>query len=128
MWDFRTAAPDRYHQLNELARENRKHPTEAETLMWEMIRDGRFEGLKFLRQHIIDDFLVDFVCRERGIIIEVDGGYHLDPAQQEDDQLRTEKLEALGFNVIRFRNEEVMFDYDNVQSRILRAIEEGIIE
>jgi len=128
MWDFRTAAPDRYHQLKELARENRKHTTEAETLMWEMIRDGRFEGLKFLRQHIIDDFIVDFVCRERGIIIEVDGGYHLDPAQQEDDQLRTEKLEALGFNVIRFRNEEVMFDYDNVQSRILRAIEEGIIE
>jgi len=118
MWDYKTASPDRYMLLREFARENRKHMTEAENVMWEALRGRRVAERRFMRQHIIGDFIVDFVCEDDGLIIEVDGGYHAEKSQQEDDQLRTEKLEELGFRVIRFTNEEVLFGLDDVLSTI----------
>ena len=117
MWDYKTASPDRYALLKEYARENRQHATEAECALWSVLR-RRNTGKKFLRQHIVGDYIADFICDEAGLIIEVDGGYHAERQQQEDDAFRTRELENMGFHVMRFSNEDILFDIDNVISQI----------
>ena len=114
---YKTASPDRYELLKAFARENRKNATLAETVLWEYLRDGEL-GVKFLRQHVIGDYIADFVSRHDGLVIEVDGGYHSEPRQQEEDKLREEVLEQMGYHVIRFTNEEVLCDIENVLNQI----------
>ena len=114
---YKTASPDRYGLLKMYARENRKNATTAEAVLWEYLRDNAV-GVKFLRQHVIGDYIVDFVSHHGGLIIEVDGAYHLEPRQQEDDQLREQDLERMGYHVIRFTNEEVLYDTENVIEQI----------
>ena len=114
---YKTASPDRYELLKAFARENRKNATLAENVLWEYLRNGEL-GEKFLRQHIIGDYIVDFVSRHDGLVIEVDGGYHSEPRQQEEDKLREEVLEQMGYHVIRFTNEEVLYDIENVLNQI----------
>ena len=99
------------------AREHRKNPTEAEAALWEMLRRKSL-GYRFRRQHLIDSYIVDFVCLERSLIIEVDGGYHTTEDQKEADKERTKRLEELGFQVIRFTNEEVIANTDKTLSKI----------
>ena len=99
------------------AREQRKNPTEAEAALWKMLR-GKALGYRFRRQHLIDCYIVDFVCLEKGVIIEVDGAYHNTEEQKEADLHRTKRLEELGFQVIRFTNEEVISNTDDVLSNI----------
>ncbi|MDH6310100.1 leucyl-tRNA synthetase [Dysgonomonas sp. PFB1-18] len=99
------------------ARENRKNPTEAENILWQMLR-GKALGYKFRRQHLIDRFIVDFVCFEKGIIIEVDGGYHNTPEQKEYDEQRSAILTDLGYQILRFSNEEVIGNIDEVLTKI----------
>ena len=77
-------------------------------------------GIKFLRQHIIGDYIVDFVSLHDGLVIEVDGGYHSEPTQKADDEVREEVLEQMGYHVIRFTNEEVL---DNTKY-VIEQIEE----
>ena len=115
---FKTASPDRYGLLKAFARENRNNATLAEKVLWEHLRYNQL-GIKFLRQYIIGDYIVDFVSREGGLIIEVDGGYHSEPRQQEDDALREQMLEQLGYHILRFSNEEVLYDIDNVTNQII---------
>ena len=115
---FKTASPDRYLLLKTFARENRRNATLAEDVLWDGLRRNSL-GIKFLRQHIIGDFIVDFVSRHGGLIIEVDGGYHSELRQQEDGLLREEALEKMGYHVIRFTNEEVFYDTDNVLEQIM---------
>ncbi|MBO7140682.1 MAG: endonuclease domain-containing protein [Prevotella sp.] len=115
---YKTASPDRYLLLKEFARKNRKNATIAENVLWDCLRRNSL-GVTFLRQHIIGDFIVDFVSRNSGLIIEVDGGYHSEPRQQEDDLLREETLEKMGYHVIRFTNEEVLYDTDIVLEQIM---------
>lgn len=115
---FKTASPDRYSLLKEFARENRKHPTEAENALWTMI-NGINLGVRFRRQHVIYDYIADFVCLEKKLIIEVDGAYHYTEEQMEYDVYRTEALERLGYKVMRFKNEEVLFDTVNVVNTII---------
>ncbi len=117
MWHFKTASPDRYAILKEFAKQNRKNPTEAESFLWEYLRLGNL-GHKFLRQHIIGDYIVDFVCRDEGLVIEVDGAYHSEPRQAEDDAIREKWLESQGFHVVRFSNEEVLMNIDSVIEEI----------
>ena len=114
---YKTSSPDRYALLKEYARENRKNATLAEKYLWEHLRDGAC-GVEFLRQHIIGDYIADFVSRHEGLIIEVDGGYHSERQQQEDDAIRESHLEQMGFNIMRFTNEEVLYDIDNVLQQI----------
>ena len=89
----------------------------AEDYLWEHLRNGAL-GTDFLRQHIIGDYIVDFVSRHDGLVIEVDGAYHGERQQQEDDAVRERDLEQMGFHVMRFSNEEVLYDTDNVLSQI----------
>ncbi len=103
------------HLLLEKARENRNKPTEAEKTLWHNLRNKSL-GYKFRQQHLIDDFIVDFVCLSKRLVVEVDGGIH--DLQVETDEQRTKILESQGFKVIRFRNEELIGDIEAVLERI----------
>ena len=99
--NYQMAYPDRYDILKTFIREHRNNPTEAEKVLWQLLR-GKTLGVKFRRQHAIGDYIADFACLSANLVIEVDGGYHQEPNQQEIDQIRTEYLESKGFKVIRF--------------------------
>ena len=115
--DYRTASHDRYALLKNFARENRRNMTLAESVLWEELRTMGI-GTRFNRQNIIGDYIVDFVSQSEGLVIEVDGGYHAERQQQEDDAVREQALERMGFHVMRFSNEEVLYDTQNVLSQI----------
>ncbi|MCR5131491.1 MAG: endonuclease domain-containing protein [Prevotella sp.] len=114
---YKSASPDRYGLLKDYARENRKNATLAEEVLWEYLRKSKL-GITFLRQHIIGDYIVDFVSREGGLVIEVDGGYHTEPRQHADDAQRDEFLEQIGYHVIRFSNEDVLYNIESVIEQI----------
>jgi ATP-dependent DNA helicase RecG len=116
-----TARPSAYKLLKELQVKNKNQPTEAESVLWECLRNKKLE-YKFRRQHIIDEFIVDFVNLEKNLIIEVDGGYHNTIEQKEADELRTQILREIGFKVIRFTNEQIIGDLDNVLSHITKSL------
>lgn len=77
------------------------------------MRVSGFKGIKFRRQHIIDSYIVDFVCLSKKLVIEVDGKYHDKTEQKELDEQRRHRLRELGFTIIRFTNEQVMCDIEN---------------
>ncbi len=114
---YMTARPSAYKLLKELQQKNKKKSTQAETILWECLRTKKL-GYKFRRQHIIDEFIVDFICLEKRLVIEVDGGYHDNPEQKEADKLRTDILNELRFRVIRFTNEEIIGNIDATQKKI----------
>ncbi|WP_299114644.1 DUF559 domain-containing protein [uncultured Winogradskyella sp.] len=103
------------HLLIERAKEMRTNPTEAEAALWGSLR-GKKLGAKFRQQHLINDFIVDFVCLDKKLIIEVDGKIH--DFKIEEDKARTERLENDGYKVIRFKNEEVLGNIDVVLNKI----------
>ncbi|MFZ4456984.1 MAG: valine--tRNA ligase [Bacteroidales bacterium] len=115
---YQTARNSTYSLLKENAKNLRKFSTEAESILWESLRGKQIENYKFRRQHVIDEFIVDFVCLSNKLIVEVDGGYHQTPEIQEADKLRTVTLEELGYRVIRFSNEEVISDVQSVIQKI----------
>lgn len=116
-YDYQTADPALYHILREHAAYNRNHPTDAEALLWDFLSaDGL--GVTFKRQHIIGDYIADFVCLSSKLIVELDGGYHQIEQQQISDAKRTEWLESRGFKVIRFTNEELFNGIDTVLDKI----------
>ena len=118
---YNTADPTLYEQLKEHAEAMRKNPTEAEYAMWEMLR-GKNLDAKFRRQHIIGDYIVDFVCLDKQLVVELDGGYHNDPEQQKFDRERTGFLQSKGFSVLRFTNEEVIGNTDETLTIIRNAL------
>lgn len=99
--------------------ENRKNPTEAEAKIWEAVRNSNL-GHKFRRQHSIDKFIVDFVCIERQLVVEIDGPIH--DSQQKEDAERTKFIEGDGFKVIRFTNEKVLNNLEEVLGQIKIAL------
>ena len=107
----------------ELAKQMRKGFTEAEDELWQLIRDSKL-GVKFRRQHPIDRYIVDFICLKEKLIVEVDGGYHANGEQKKYDEERTRVLNAIGFEVIRFTNEEVMKDVFIVRNKIKTKLAE----
>ncbi len=115
-----TADPRLYGVLKEFAEENRKNPTEAESVLWNTLK-AKGVGLKFRRQHIIEDFIVDFFCNEKKLTVELDGGYHRVPEQMKKDEERTARLQELGYTELRFTNEQVLCDIDNVIKGIIQA-------
>jgi len=108
-----TADPTEYELLKENAKSNRKNMTEAESVFWSLVKGSAF-GQRCLRQHIIGDYIVDYLFRKSKVIVEIDGGYHFTEEQQKEDALRTEWLEGQGYKVIRFTNERILCDTDNV--------------
>ena len=120
-YDYDTSDPSYYGLLKVYASENKKYQTEAEKMLWLHLR-GKKSGLHFRRQHIIGCYIADFVCLKKKIIIEVDGGYHSQPAQAIKDYYRTEQLESLGFKVLRFKNEDIFSNVVFVLDQIFNAI------
>lgn len=151
-----------YELLKENAKSNRKNMTEAESAFWTMVR-GSTLGQRCVRQHVIGDYIVDFLFRKSKVVVEIDGGYHRpqtplsplfrggleqkeekhltgdilqdfanlptkqgdrgglwinDPEQVERDKERQDWLEHMGYKVVRFTNEEVLFDIENVINKI----------
>jgi ATP-dependent Lhr-like helicase len=92
-------------------------PTEAENVLWQFLRNKKLE-FKFRRQHLVENYIPDFVCIEKKLIIEIDGEYHNTEEQQELDRDRSLYLHEKGYQVIRFTNNEVLFDIENVVQRI----------
>ena len=119
---WKTANPMSYKLLKEFAAKSRRNPTQAEEALWAVLSGKKLSGYKFRRQHIIDEAIVDFVCIVKKLVVEVDGGYHNTTEQQELDNARTEYLKALGYKVIRFSNEQVIGDMDNVLIKIQKEL------
>jgi crossover junction endodeoxyribonuclease RuvC len=104
------------------ARRLRQNSTDAEMLLWLRLRDRRFDDLKFRRQEPILGFTADFVCHERRVVIEIDGGQH--DARAEQDAHRTRLLEQAGYRVLRFWNNDVLENMDGVLETIRESIAE----
>ncbi len=115
---FETADNFYYKSLKEFVAHHRTKPTEAENALWQFLRDKQLAGIKFRRQHIIDKYIADFVSLENRLIVEVDGSIHQLPENKENDKQRTERLNELGFTVIRFTNNEVLHNIDSVTAAI----------
>jgi very-short-patch-repair endonuclease len=98
----------------------RKQLTPAETMLWQALRNRQLNGLKFRRQHPVGQFIVDFYCPEHQLIIELDGAIH--DRQIEYDTARTEQLQAFGYQVLRFQNEEILMNLPSVLEQILLTI------
>ncbi len=122
--NWQTANSDVYESRKTFARENRKNPTKAEEVLWQEIRNRKLD-YKFRRQHAIDDFIVDFACVDKKLVIEVNGGYHKTPEQKEYDEFRTSKLNALGYSVLTFTNEEVLETTSDVVSEIKEKLSQS---
>jgi len=114
------------HQFK-YARELRREMTRAEKVLWEKLRARRFLNLKFRRQHPILEFIADFYCHELKLIVEADGKYHEENDAKYYDSERTKELIGYGYSVIRFSNEEIINEIDNVL-RQLKEIVTRLIE
>jgi leucyl-tRNA synthetase len=117
---YYTTDSQMWNLLIEKAKEMRSKPTPAEDALWQQLRAKNIDA-KFRRQHIIDRFIVDFVCLDKLLVVEVDGDIH--DYQKEEDANRTAVLEEKGFKVIRFRNEEVLADTENVLIKLKQELE-----
>ncbi len=103
------------------ARDLRKNPTDAERFLWQYLRLRQFGGNKFRRQQPLGPYIVDFVCLEKRVVIEIDGGQHVEQAAY--DAARTAWLEANGFRVLRFWNNEVLKQIQAVKEAIWKALD-----
>ncbi|HEY4198609.1 MAG TPA: methylmalonyl-CoA mutase family protein, partial [Mucilaginibacter sp.] len=116
---YQTADLTIWETLKANSRTNRQNPTEAENTLWQQLRNNQI-GYKVRRQHAINGYIADFVCIPKGLIIEVDGGYH--DFTKEQDEIRTRILNTEGFTVIRFTNDEIL---GNTQ-KVIQTIKETL--
>ncbi len=106
--------------ITDAARLHRKQPTMAEQILWEELRDRRLGGVKFRRQHPLGPFIVDFCCAKERLIVEVDGDSHKN--QRDYDDARTQHLSAYGYRVLRFTNDDVLINLDQVLLVIVQSV------
>jgi adenine deaminase len=121
-YKYHTAAPEVYGLLKKFVKQHRENPTHAENILWHLLRGRQLQGYKFRRQHIIGSYIADFVCLNKRLIIEVDGLIHQTPENKTSDAERTFELNKLGFSVIRFTNEEITMDADNVLNKLIKSL------
>ena len=105
-------------ELNKNARNLRKNLTKQEWKLWNIIKNRQFYGFRFRRQFPIEPYIVDFICREKKIIIEIDGSQHNQTDNIEYDKNRTEFLNAQGYSVIRFWNNEIDNNIEGVYLKL----------
>jgi very-short-patch-repair endonuclease len=107
--------------LHQWAHENRNAPTPAEERLWEALQNRQLAGLRFRCQHAYATFIFDFYCPAYKLVVEVDGGYHTDPEQAQQDRERDSYLAQLGFHTLRFTNDEVLEKLPAVLQKIKEA-------
>ncbi len=105
--------------LLEIRRKLRADSTLVEEVLWQVIRNRKLGGLKFKRQHSIGNYVVDFYCAEKRLIVELDGEYHNSPNQRKKDMLRDQNLKEMNFRVLRIANKEVIYDLEKVKTLLL---------
>jgi very-short-patch-repair endonuclease len=103
-----------------IAKTLRKRPTDSERLLWKHLRAKQIEGYKFRRQDPMGRYIVDFACHEKRIVIEVDGGQHVQ--DKERDRERDQWLKEQGYNVLRFWNNEVLQNIEGVLEAIRNSL------
>ncbi|MBM3933762.1 MAG: endonuclease domain-containing protein [SAR202 cluster bacterium] len=123
--EWRTA-PSLWDKLRPVALGMRSASTAAEDALWQRLRNRRLDGLRFRRQHSIDRFIVDFYSPEAKLVLEIDGPIH--DTQQEQDEIRQDILESLGFTILRFTNEDVLENIDAVLKKISEAAQDLLSE
>ncbi|MHB8260137.1 MAG: leucine--tRNA ligase [Bacteroidia bacterium] len=121
MPDYHTTDSQMWNLLQDKAIAMRDNPTTAESALWQSLKGNKLDE-HFRRQHIIDRFIADFVCIAKKLVVEVDGDIH--DYQKEEDVTRTERLNELGYKVIRFKNEQVLVDIESVVNEIKIQIKE----
>lgn len=123
------AIPTNNHHYNKIlqpyANKLRKDMTKAEACLWKyVLRARKLEGYQFRRQRPVLKFIADFMCKEMMLIIEVDGITHWDEEVIKKDKIRQKKLEDIGYTVLRFTDDEVLHDIENVERTLLGFVEE----
>ena len=108
------------------AKKLRDSATEPENVLWEALRNKRLDGYKFRRQHPLAIYIADFYCHELKLVIEVDGGYHQTKEQLILDKRRTDDIAFQGLKLIRFTNEEVTFNLEEVLIKIKDFIKSNL--
>jgi very-short-patch-repair endonuclease len=108
-------------ETNERSRRLRVDQTNAEAMLWELLRGRKLTGMKFRRQAPLGRYIADFYCHDQRLVVELDGPVHSEPAQAVHDQNRDTFLRSLGLTVLRFSNEEVVADPENVLRKIQDA-------
>ena len=121
MYIYETADDMEYELLKNNAIHNRQYATEAERLLWHYLKEKKI-GYKFRRQHIVGEYITDFINLKHKLIIEVDGKYHQEAEQVIKDAQRTQYLEQKGYTVIRFTNEEIFNHMEDVIKKIKETI------
>ncbi len=106
-----------------LARTLRKNTTKEERILWQLLRNRQFFGLKFRRQYPIGKYIVDFVCESKKVVIELDGGQHNEPENILLDEERTKFIENQGYKVIRFWNSDINKNISGVYDKLLEIID-----
>jgi very-short-patch-repair endonuclease len=104
----------------QLAKNLRKRPTDAERLLWRHLRNRELGGWKFKRQYPVGPYIVDFICLEKNLVIEVDGGQHAE--NEEMDNQRSAYLNKMGYHVLRFWNNQVLLETEAVLDSIFATI------
>lgn len=117
-----TNTVDQWKTLTDFAKQNRKNATEAEDKLWQEVRNRKIDGFKFRRQHPIAGFIPDFVCLEKKLVVEIDGGYHSSDEQTKYDKARTEWLREHTYSLIRVTNDEVLQQMPSVLKKISKAL------
>lgn len=117
MIPYRTADKSNYTFLWQNANCNRKNMTEAELVLWTQIRNRQL-GVKFLRQYVIGNYIVDFFCASKQLVVEIDGKYHYVEDNPKFDQIRDQYLTQLGYKILRFTNEQVLCNIEQVLTTI----------
>ena len=108
-------------QATARARRLRRQSTDAEEALWRLLRNRQLAGCKFRRQTPVGKYIVDYMCFEKKLVIEIDGGQH--QLRVDADSKRTKWLESQGFRVIRFWNNEVLTEPETIQEAILNELE-----
>ena len=106
--------------LKEIRRNLRQEATRAEDFLWQHIRNRKLNQLKFKRQHSIGNYIVDFYCASKRLVIEVDGEVHTLSDQIEKDKSRDQNFKEMDFKILRFSNEEVLLKINFVKQEILK--------
>jgi very-short-patch-repair endonuclease len=111
---FLGASPEIFSRAKKL----RSKLTEPEKLLWEQLRNNKLDGYHFRRQHPLKNYIADFYCHQKRLVIELDGSVHDEDERKEYDKSRTEELESFNIKVIRFRNKEVFHNVNSVLASI----------
>ena len=119
---WETADPMNYGLLKQFAFDMRNKPTDAERFLWDALSGKKLEEYKFRRQHIIGNYIADFICLKENLIIEIDGLIHQLPENITNDEERTKWLNGEGFQVIRFTNTEVLSELEKVLDKIVLTL------